>query len=181
MYDFDHLKEPINSETGVADSFLWAPVAAFTDIKGPTLTASPGTPTPGEEVAITANHTFAAGEGFIEVICSPFKNQFNAPGIGSPGSMKFNPKLEVFVPGSYAKLHEFIKNLKNTPGIALIKDSQCEAGIHYQLGSSCSYCWVTAVEWGTGTNKDGEKGYKVTFETTASAVMNYKGTVTKKA
>jgi len=181
-YNYDDLLEPQNSGSGVADQFLFAPISAFaaSGIKGPTLTASPGTPVPGEETTITDAHTFVTGEGFIRVLCSPFKNNLTAAAIGETGSMKLNPKLEVVVPGSYAVQHEFFKNGMNIPGIILIKDSLCEANMYYQIGTSCVYGWMTAVEFTTGSNKDGQKAYKVTFESTAAGIYIYKGTVTFK-
>jgi hypothetical protein len=180
-YDFASLKTHSNQGSGVSDILLFAPITEFTTISGPTITASPGVPVPGEEVTISADHVFPANAGFIEVLCAPFVNQMMAATTGDTGNKKFNPKVEVFVPGSYAVLHEFAKNIMNLPAILLVKEGNCEAGFYYQIGNSCNFAWIDVMEWGTGTTKDGKKGYKITWEASAAGIYTYTGTVTKKA
>lgn len=183
MYDYTSLKSHSNQGSGISDVLLFAPVSAFaaSGIKEPTLTASPGTPTPGEEVTVVANHTFSSGEGFIELLCAPFVNKMMANISGETGSKKFLPRVEVVVPGSYATLHEFVKNALNEPCILLAKEGNCDAGFYYQIGTSCNYAWMESAEWDTGTTKDGRKGYKMTWEASASGILIYTGTITLKS
>lgn len=177
---YQHLKSASNTGSGVSDSFLFAPISSFADvgIKCPTPPAT--NPSLADLVTITEDHEFITTKGFVEVICAPFKNGINATTIGEPGSQKFDQKLEVFVPGSYATLHGSIAQLMNTPTIVLVKDSSCQADMYYQLGCDCMYAWATA-EFATGTTKDGQKGYKVTFSYPAEAIQIYTGQITKQA
>lgn len=181
MYDYASLTSHSNQGSGIADFLLFAPVSAFTTIQGPTLTAAPDPPVPGEEVTITANHVFPNGEGFIKLTCKPFVNQMMGKTTGDTGNKKFLPSIEVFVPGSYATLHEFVKNSLNEPCILLAKEGNCDAGFYYQLGNSCNYAWLSEAEWSTGTTKEGSKGYKMTWEASAAGIFMYKGTITNKA
>src|SRR5690606_39496325 len=137
--NYQSLQNHKNQTSGVSDILLFAPVSAFTTISGPTITAPPGPPVAGEEVTITADHEFNSTEGFIKMLCAPFVNQITATSVGETGSRKFNPTIEVFIPGSYAELHEFVKNALNQPAILLCKEGDCEAGFYYQIGSNCVY------------------------------------------
>lgn len=178
---YKHLKTPQNTGSGVADSFLFAPVTAFAEdgIKCPVPPVPPAVPTLADLVTISADHAFLTGEGFIEVICAPFKNSLTATSIGEPGSQKFDEKLEVFVPGSDADLHGTLALLNNQPVVCLIKDSNCAANMYYQVGCDCVFAWATA-EFTTGSNRDGQKGYKVTFSCPSDAIQIYKGAIMKK-
>lgn len=180
-YSYQSLTTPKNTGSGVSDFFYFAPVSIFTLIASPTLTAPPGVPVPGEEVTITADHTFGVGDGFVKMLCAPFMNQFSATAVGDPGSKKLSPKFEVFMTGSYAELHEFAKNALNQPAIILSKDANCDANMYYQIGSSCVYAWLTDINWSSGQTRDGKKGYAFTWETAASSILLYKGGVTEKA
>ena len=175
---YQHLKKAQNTGSGVADAFYFAPIEAFAadGIKCPTPPVPPATATLADKVTITEDHEFVATNGFIKVVTAPFKNQITAQSIGEPGSQKFNQSLEVFVPGSYAELHGTMALLNNAACIVLIKDSACEAGNYYQLGCDCLFAWATA-EFGTGTTRDGQKGYKVTFSYPTDAILTYKGAV----
>lgn len=172
---YGHLKTPQNTGSGVSDFFLFAPVSDFTTIGCPPASGAAA----GDEVIVVDDHVFAVGGGFNRVVCAPFKNQLKAATTGEVGSQKFQETLEVFVSGSYAAQHEFIKYLNNTPVIVLVKDANCAADMWYQLGCDCLYAWATT-EFETGTVKDGQKGYKITFTYYTDAVILYGGTVTEK-
>lgn len=173
---YNNLNAPQNQQSGVADSFFFAPKYDFDTIECPPATGT----NPGDTVTVADPHTFPVGKGFLEVQCLPFKNDLTATTVGDTGAQKLDQKLVVFIPGSYAELHETIKNLCNTPLIVLIKDSNCAAGMYYQLGCDCAFAWATA-EFMTGNNKaDKAKGFQVTFEYFNDAITLYTASVTKK-
>ncbi len=175
MNPYINLKSPQNTGSGVADSFLWAPIEDFTNIACWT---APVSASPGSDAIITDDHTFSAGKGFREFVCAPFKNHLDAATIGEVGSQKLDETLEVILAGSYPEQHEFIKNAMNKPGIVLVKDGNCSADMWYQIGCDCIYAWMTT-EFKTGTLKDGQKGYIVKFSSPSEAIYTYAGTVTK--
>ncbi|HYC29547.1 MAG TPA: hypothetical protein VEB42_12030 [Chitinophagaceae bacterium] len=168
-YVYNHLKTPKNTGSGVADFVLLAPVADFDEIKCPEAPFA----APGDEVTIKVPHVFKAGKGFIRILLAPEKNQYGAATIGDKGFQKFDHTYDIFVPGSYAEVHEFAKNIINTPLIALGKDAECAADIWYQLGCDCVYAYLT-MDFTTGTTREGVKGYagKITYQ--SSSVLLYK-------
>lgn len=170
-YTYKNLKTPQNTSSGVSDYVLLAPVADFEDdgIKCP---AAPFT-NPGDEVTIKVDHVFKAGKGFVKYALAPEKNQLDAKTIGDKGFQKFDQELKIFIPGSYVELHEAMKNWINTPLIALSKDSNCAADMHYQLGCDCVYAYLT-VDFSTGTTKDGVKGYTGTVSYPGESILIYK-------
>jgi len=179
MNAYQNLMAPLNTEPGVADYYLWAPLSYFTTVA---VFDPAGASSSGSDAHITANHVFAAGKGFHKILCAPNQNQLNFGSVGEPATLKTDNKLEVFLPGSYAALHEFVKNSKNVPGIILVRDSD-ESGsipVYYQLGTDAVYCWLDAYEGGTGTTKSGKKGYKLTYSCASGTLYQYKGTITQR-
>lgn len=160
---------PGYKESGIADHILISKTSDFTTIQ------CPG----ADGVAITADHVFGAGNGWVRLECSPNVNKLSAALIGEAGSLKLNPKLEVFLPGSKADLHKLIYKMKNEGHIILVKDADCVTGAqYYQLGCDCFSACIQAGEgFGTGTVKDGKKGYMVTFEAPSSALQIYSGLI----
>lgn len=173
-YAYKHIDSPKNVGSGVADEFYFAPKSAFTAIQCPPATGT----NPGDTVTIATAHTFPANAGFTSVLCAPFKNALTATTVGDIGATKHEQKLEVFVPGVSPELNEMMANLKNEPCIVLIKDSNCAAGVYYQMGCDCAFAWAST-EFTTGTNRDGAKGWKVTFTYFTDAVLLYTAAVTK--
>lgn len=161
-YAYTNLKSPKNTGSGVSDFILLAPVADFEEggIKCPVAPFA----APGDEVTIKTAHVFLAGKAFVKYALAPEKNKLDAKTIGEKGFQKLDQEIDIFVPGSYAELHEAMKNWLNTPLIALVKDSECGADLWYQLGCDCVYAYLS-VDFSTGTTKDGIKGYngKVTY------------------
>ena len=168
---YDHLDQTFNTPSGVADYLYWAPVSWFTTI------ACYDPNVAGTDTIIQGNHAFLAGKGFLKFLLAPDKNKFNAQTIGEKGSKKFSNAIEAFFPGSWALQHSFFKNALNTPGIAMIKDSNCPANLWYQVGCDCNYAWMTP-SFDTGMTRDGQKGYTCTIDSTSDAVYFYGGTLT---
>lgn len=169
MYAYDHLTEPRNTTSGVATKLLLGFVSTFEDIKCP---EAPFT-NPGDEVTIRSPHTFkTVDDGFIELLLAPEKNRLQLSTVGDKGFQKFNENITAMIPGSYAAQHEAIKNMLNKPLIILIKDSNCDENMWYQLGCDCEAAYLTAA-FDTGTTAEGNKGYEVTFSVMTNYVALY--------
>lgn len=174
-YVYANLKTPQNVQSGVADYVLIAPVAHFVEggIKCPKAPFA----NPGDEIRIKEDHEFLPNKGFAKFALAPEKNQLTAKTIGDKGFQKLDIEDTIFIPGSYAELHETMKNLLNVPLIALHKDSNCEANIHYQMGCDCVYAYLS-VDFSTGTTKDGVKGYEGKISYSNGYVQFYEGEIT---
>lgn len=176
MPNFSHLKNPKNLGSGVAQQLLVAPVAWFAagGIKEPPAVGT----APGDEVIINLSHQFLSTKGFFEILLAPETNSIEARSIGDKGFQKFDQVLKVFVPGSYSQVHECVKNLLNTPFIALIRDSNCESDLWYQLGSDCVPAYFTC-DFNTGTTREGKKGYEVQLSYSHKCILLYAGDIRK--
>ena len=159
-YVYTNLLTPANTGSGVADFLLLAPVYDFADngIKCPVAPFA----APGDEVKIKDPHVFNAGRGFAKYALAPQKNSLSAKTIGDLGFQKLDFEYKFFVAGSKAEVHEAVKNLLNTPIIAMVRDSECAANIWYQLGCDCVYAYVK-FDFTTGTTNNGNKGYEGTL------------------
>jgi hypothetical protein len=172
-YNYSNIDTPRNVGSGLADRFLFAPVEVFSKIQSP----MPGSPAAaGDQVVIKASHLFVQDEGFINVHTAPFTNTLKAVTYGDPGSMAMQISFDAFLSGSYPEQHEYVKNAINTPCIVLVKDSNCESGFYYQVGTDCHPAYLTTTEFDTGDAKNGRKGYRVIFSYYSNAVYLYTGT-----
>jgi hypothetical protein len=161
-----NLNSPQNIGSGVADYLLFAPAEHFAEIAEII----------DDGVIIENDHAFKPDRGFIHINLAPFKNEITAATIGDMGSQQQDQQLKVFIPGSYAELHETIKNMNNTALIALIKDSNCSADLWYQFGNSCRFAYISA-NFSTGTTRDGVKGYDVLVKFINPHIQIYEGYV----
>lgn len=176
---YAHITAPGNTASGVSDYLHFAPVSWFDTggIKCPV----PPFAALGDEVKVTADHDFLVGKGFLKAICAPSKNLMSAATVGEAGSKKFLQKIECMLLGTKETLHATVAGLLNEPLVLLIKDSDCDAGNYYQVGCDCNFAYVESSEFATGTLKDGQKGYKITFEFPTEKILIYSGVVTLKA
>lgn len=173
-----NLKRPKNVGSGVAERVFIAPVSFFAPegIKTPT----PPFTDPGDSVIIAESHEFLEGKGFIQIQLAPDKNQFSASTLGDKGFQKLGKELNVFIPGSYALLHEAVKQLLNVPLIVLQEDSNCGEKLIYQIGTECVPAYLTT-DFSTGTTVDGVKGYVFKLTSTLGFIQLYEGDITKLA
>lgn len=174
QYAFKNLNQPQNTDSGIADFALIAPVRDFEEngIKCP---AAPFTD-PGDRVKIKQNHVFKDGKAFAKFLLAPESNQLEGTSIGDLGYKKLDQKATILVPGSYAELHEAAKEILNVPLIVLLKDSNCPANMYYQLGCDCVYAWASN-SFGTGTTADGKKGYTIEISYKQGYIQLYTGAV----
>ena len=169
-YLLKNLKNPGNTQSGIADFALIALVSDFEE--GGIMVPTAPFANPGDEVRILTAHTFKADKGFAKFQLAPEKNSLEGKTIGDLGFQKFDFELKIFVAGSYANVHEAMKNLINQPLIVLAKDSNCPANMHYQLGGDCVYAYLKG-DFTTGTTKDGVKGYNCTVSYQGPYVQLY--------
>lgn len=170
QYKFINLQQPQNTASGVAQFILFAPVYDF-EVDGIKCPEAPFA-SPGDKVKITSPHVFKLGRGFTKFICAPEKNHVDGKSIGDKGFNKFDFDYKFFVPGSYAQLHEAAAEMLNTPMIVLTKDSSCDDDLYYQLGCDCLFAYIT-LDFTTGTEKDGVKGYSGSVTYTNRSVLLY--------
>jgi hypothetical protein len=158
---YTNLTAPTNTASGISEFFLIAQASDFVEggIKCPAAPVD-GDPA-GLSVKITEPHEFQAGRGFAKIVCAPEKNSLDAKTIGDLLFQKLDFELKVFIPGSYAELHEQAGQWINKQLIVLTKDSNCQANMWYQLGCDCTFAYLK-VDFSTGTTKDGVKGYSGT-------------------
>lgn len=163
MKAYINLKTPTNTTSGISDFFLVAPTSDFVDggIKCPPAPVD-GDPM-GTGITIVDDHEFVVGRGFAKVVAAPEKNDFTGKTIGDLGFSKLDLAAKFVVAGSYAEVHEQVASMLNVPLIVLFKDSECSANMWYQLGCECTSAYLET-EWATGTTKDGQKGYVMTFK-----------------
>lgn len=161
-YAYKNLKEPKNTGSGISEFMYVAPVYDFEEggIKCP-VAPFDGQPR-GEQVMVKEAHEFKAGRAFAKIAFAPEKNQLDGKTIGDLMFQKLDFELKVFIPGSYAELHEQMANMMNTPLIVIVKDSNCPAKLFYQLGCDCTGAYLK-IDFSTGTTKDGVKGYAGTI------------------
>ena len=171
-YVYANLKAPQNTGSGVADSVWLAPVSDF--VEGGIKCPEPPYTAAGDEVVIKENHELKPTKKFVNFLLAPQKNQLSLSTIGDLGFQKFDFELKIFMAGSYAEVHEAVKNILNTPLIVLIKDSNCAANMYYQLGCDCNYAWASFT-FTTGTTIDGIKGYEGTIKYQNGSVLIYEG------
>lgn len=177
-FAYGNLTKPRNTATGLIEIAYYAAIWEFLLIRKPQLAVSPNAPVPGEQVTIASSHTFPTGKGFKELLAPPNKNMSSATGSGDPGSMKLIAKAELFIAGSYATLHECIKNMMNEPLMFLLKEFDT-IGYFRQIGTAEHPAYLTAVEETTDNIKGSYKGYKINVESAAPCVYIYTGSLNR--
>lgn len=159
-YKAKNLRKPKNVGQGIAEYAL----IALKEYFKPNGIKSPEAPFAklGDEITIKKQHEFEPNKGFIYFQLAPQKNSLKANTVGDVGLRKVNQEVAIFVPGSYEEVHATMAALLNQPLIVLVKDSNCDADFHYQLGCDCTFAYI-GWELNTGTTVDGVKGYAVTL------------------
>lgn len=171
-YVYANLTAPTNTGSGISEYFLIAPASDFAvgGIQSP-VAPFEGQPR-GESVQILTPHEFLVDRGFAKIVCAPEKNSLDAKTIGDLLFQKLDFELKVFIPGSYAEVHEAVANFINRQLIVLVKDANCPANMWYQLGNDCVFAYLKA-DFSTGTTKDGVKGYSGTISWQNAYVQLY--------
>lgn len=164
--DFQNLLDPKNIQSGIGEKIWLAPVSWF---------AEGGVKTPNDGgVMIDEDYEFQIGFGFVEIQLAPRKNKYSAKSIGELGLNKLTLELEVFIPGSYAQLHEQANALMNVPLIVLCYDGACDVDFYYAIGCDGVAGYIT-FDFSTGVTNDGVKGYSGKVVTDKNSVWLYDG------
>lgn len=169
---FINLVTPQNVATGIGQVLFLAPLDYFYKVQQP----EPPFYFPGASVTIFDDHIFKAGKNFLQLLLTEEKNDFTAKTVGEEGNYSLDQNINALIPGSYADLHEFIKNIINQPVIALAKDANCPANLYYQVGTACNPAYFTG-NFETGTTKDGMKGYSCSINAYGAAINLYAGEI----
>lgn len=166
---FHNQREYENAQPGLAEYALIAPKSFFAPggLKFPVAPFN----APGDEITIKEPHVFKDGLGFLYFVAAPDKNELNTTTVGDKGFRKANTEAKYIFPGSTPAQHEQLRKLLNVPLIAISKDGQCSADMHYQLGNDCTAAYITT-DFKSGTSEGGIKGFEVTL-TFADAPLFY--------
>lgn len=172
-YSFINLKQPKNTTAGIADFILVAPYLDF--VEGGIKCPSAPFVNPGDEIKIMEAHEFEPDRAFAKLVCAPRLNQITAAATGDLGFKKLDVVLDCFVAGSYAEVHEAVKNYLNVPLIVLAKDASCgmETDIWYQIGCDCLQAYLDP-SWASGLSSgEGRKGYNLKFSAPSESIRLY--------
>jgi len=148
-----------NEQGGYRNRFLFAPRATFTVIAG---VVSPYAAL-GDKVKITADHTFAVDDGFIEWTCKRHSATHTTEPVGDAGSQSLLHKYSVIVLGDGAATLEQMRELLNDDLICLMQDQDCAAEEYVQFGDECLSPDVK-ISFTGNTTKEGLKEYKLEME-----------------
>jgi len=155
---------------GLTQRFYFARVADFLAIQTPTLTPT----TPEDTVKITTTHTFKTGKKWQVGYCTIDKGKFSSDPQGETDGISLKMKMEVFIPGSSAKLHGFANMAKNDRFICL---AEMPDGSTLQVGTQMFFAQFKP-KFETGTNSGGIRGYIFEVESMGPKNLVYSGAIT---
>ena len=166
-----------NVDGGYKNVVLWAPRSSFTLLSMP----SPGnSPTSGDSLKITADHTFGVADGFISWLCKKDSVTIKGTSEGEAGAKSMVWTAEFILLGDSASTQEQLEDQLNDDVVALFKDSNCLQATDYtQLGDDCNNPEFS-VEFDGKTTASGLKEYKVTMKCKKKGKYFYSGTVDEK-
>jgi hypothetical protein len=178
-FNFDHLNAAViqaaDKKPGHSDVALMAPQGLFTLIAKPTAPFAAA----GDSKKITTAHTFAVGEGFVDVQCKAKSIEPGGTANGEAGGQVPLYQYKVIIKGDSAVILEWIENAMNEDMIWLFNSPECGVDAYVQLGSACSPANITGfTPRGGSRGAGGFKEYEFIVESTDK--FFYSGTVTKK-
>lgn len=164
--NYTHLKVPAgkNNMGGLTTKAFYAPVKAFSTIKGVMTTTNPG-----DSVTINGPHVFNLNEGFIELYCTIKKGKYKATVVGDIDGKGYKIEGELFYPGTDAEAIEIAAAMKNEVFILLVKESN---GKVLQAGDANIPCYMTG-DYDVAELESGTKGFLFKFETYANSMYIY--------
>lgn len=171
-YDFGHLKKSTTDNApGLKKRVLVAPRRLFTTLAEPSAAGV----TPGDKILISADHTFAVGDGWIELYTTLATAELIAESVGERDSRTTNPSLTCFHPGSYAAALEFAEEGKNEDWIVLVEGLN---GEFIQIGEDTLEAEMSYA-FNSGKVDGGQKGITFTFSSYGKLYV-YEGAITLK-
>jgi hypothetical protein len=174
---YEHIVKPTGADAasgGYKNVFFFAPIADFLLLK-PVITPVVNV---GDDLTISAAHTFTAPKGFFEFACRTHSVTLKSTTVGAEGAQELEHSAEFEVIGDSASNQSQMQELLNDDVICLLKDAECGVNQYVQLGNDC-FSPTFKVEFDGKTTKEGKKVYKVTVTCKKKYFYNY--TVTKNA
>lgn len=148
--------DPDFASGGYKNVFLFCPRADFLSL-APVMAAPAAI---GDKLTIDTAHTFTAPKGFKEWACRTHSVTLKASTVGEDGAQELEYTAEFEILGDSASNQEQIQAILNDDVIVLLKEADCVAGQHVQLGNNCVSPTIK-VEFDGKTTKEGKKLYKV--------------------
>lgn len=177
MPNFAHIvknADPAFARGGYKNLLYFSPLSAFTAVAP--VTAAPAAL--GDKVTVPTDHTFAVGDGFWKWALRLHSATVTGATVGDDGAKEMEWTAVGDILGDSASTQEQMQNLLNEDGIFLLRDADCSANQHIQLGDECVSPAVS-VEFTGNTTKEGKKVYKVTI--VCKVKYFYEGVVTEHA
>lgn len=163
-----------NVEGGYQNNFWFAPKADFTNIAKPGVYAALG-----DKVKITTDHTFGAGDGFINWRAKKHGVTHTSETTGDAGSRSLTHTIVIEVLGDDALTLEQMQEILNDDVIALLKDQDCDNTDEFvQFGDECLTADFSIAFNGNKTS-EGLKIYTITGVVKGKKYF-YSGAVTEK-
>lgn len=113
------------------------------------------------------------GKGFIEIDLQVDLNSVGTSLVGNRGNKKDQTTLNIFVPGTRAKVLGFKRVYKNIPGIFIVKDYN---GKQFVIGTKDAPAYIDQLEVSTGQGNEDNNGGTGTMISNAN-LFEYTGTI----
>jgi hypothetical protein len=171
MANYAHITTPTGADAasgGYKNVFYFAPLADFL-VLSPVVTPVVNL---GDDLTISAVHTFTAPAGFFEFECVKHSVTLKSTTVGDDGAQELEHTSTFQILGDSASNQKQFQNLLNADGICMLKDAECGANQYIQLGNDC----VTPsfkLEFDGKTTKEGKKVYTITVVCKKKYFYNY--------
>lgn len=114
------------------------------------------------------------GKGFIQIDLQVDLNSVGTALVGNRGNKKDQTTLNIFVPGTRAKVLGFKRLYKNTPGLYIVKDYN---GKTFLVGTDLAPAYIDNLEVSTGQGNEDNNGGTGTIISNAN-LYEYTGEIT---
>lgn len=163
-----------SKKSGYSDTFRWAPVDDFDVMANPLADGA----AIGNDYLITSDHVFDATKGWIPWLSKFNKVKVTSEEKGDLGSLSTTHSCTLVLIGEEAPLWEMVQKMKNTPGVILLKTTECDDSKPYvQLGCDCNPVMVQNVQFDSKEKGEGLKETTITFQAVECKYF-YSGVVT---
>lgn len=116
------------------------------------------------------------GEGFVEIDLQVDLNSVSTALVGNRGNKKDQTTLNIFVPGTRAKVLGFKRLYKNIPGLYIVKDYN---GRTFLIGTDLAPAYLDNLEVTTGQGNEDDNGGTGTIISNAN-LYEYTGNIVMK-
>lgn len=123
---------------------------------------------------IATNIVPKEGKGFIEIDLQVDLNSVSTALVGNRGNKKDQTTLNVFIPGTRAKVLGFKRLYKNIPGLYIVKDYN---GRTFLVGTNLAPAYLDNLEVTTGQGNEDNNGGTGTMISNAN-LYEYTGDIT---